>query len=101
MNPKNKINTPAEQKQNHKYREHVTGYQVGEGSGGQVKKVKGLRSTNRELQNSYGDIKYSIGNRVAQEHICVTHGHEQRCGDCLRDWDGLVEGGKGGNLGQL
>ena len=29
-----------------------------------MKKVKGLRSTNWQLQNSHGDVKYSIGNIV-------------------------------------
>ena len=37
------------------------------GLGGWAKKVKGLRSTNRQLQNSHGDLKYSIGNGVAKE----------------------------------
>ena len=31
--------------------------------------VRGLRSTNRYLQNNHGDIKYSIGNGVAKEFI--------------------------------
>ena len=37
---------------------------------GMGEEVKGLRSTNRQLQNSHGAIKYSIGNGVA-------YGHEQ------------------------
>ena len=36
---------------------------------------------------------YSIGNGEAKELICVTHGHEQWCGDCLREWQ--VLGGEG------
>ena len=40
-------------------------------------KVMGLRSTNRQLQNSHGDVKYSIRNGVVKELICMTHGHEQ------------------------
>ena len=43
--------------------------------------VKGLRSTNRYLQNSHGHVKYSIGNGVAKEFIHMTHGHEQWFGD--------------------
>ena len=39
--------------------------------------VRGLRSTNRQSQNSHGDVKYSTGNGAAKEHICMTHGHEQ------------------------
>ena len=27
------------------------------------------------LQNSHGDIKYSIGNSAAKEYICMTHEH--------------------------
>ena len=29
--------------------------------------VRVLRSSNRQLQNSHGDVKYSIGNGVAKE----------------------------------
>ena len=47
--------------------------------------VRGLRSTNRKLQNSHGDVKYSIENRVAKELIHMTHGHEQWWGDCPRE----------------
>ena len=42
-----------------------------------VEEVRGLRSTNRQLQNSHGDVKYSVGNRVAKELTLMTHGHEQ------------------------
>ena len=52
-----------------------------------------LKNTNRESQNSQGDVKYSVGNGVAKELTCMTHGHEKRCGDCLREWG--VLGGKG------
>ena len=36
-----------------------------------MKKVKGLRSTEWQLQNSHGDVKYSIGNRVDNIVIIV------------------------------
>ena len=36
--------------------------------------VRGLRSTNRKLQNSHGDV--SIGNGVAEEPTCMSHGHD-------------------------
>ena len=39
--------------------------------------VRGLRSTNRKLQNSQGDVKYSVGYEVAKELTGMTHGHEQ------------------------
>ena len=60
-----KQNKQAEQKQNLRFREHLDGYQMGGGSEGWAKKVKGLRSTIWQLQNSHGDVKYSIVNRVA------------------------------------
>ena len=41
-----------------------------EGLWGRMRKVKGLRSTNWYLENSYGDIKYSIGNIV--NNILIT-----------------------------
>ena len=47
--------------------------------------VRGLRSTNRWLQNSHKDVKYSIGNGAAKELIHMTHGHEQWWGDYLRE----------------
>ena len=64
--------------------------------------LRGLRSISRWLQNSHRDIKYSIGNGVAEELIHMTHGHKQWCVDCLREW--VVLGGgaaKGKKLGQL
>ena len=38
-----------------------------EGCGRMGEEMRGLRSTNRQLQNSHGDLKYSIGNGVAKE----------------------------------
>ena len=62
------------------------------------KEVRGLRSTNRWSQNGHGDGKYSIGNGAATEPTRVTHGREQRWGDCLREQGVLGGGGqKGGN----
>ena len=69
------------------------GCQMGWGCGGKGEEVRGLRSTNRQFQNSHGDVKYSIGNGVAREPIHMTHGHGQWCGDCLREWG--MQGGKG------
>ena len=53
-----------------------------------MKTVKGFRSANWSLQNSHGDVKYNVWNRVAKEHICMIHGYGQWCGDCLREWGG-------------
>ena len=47
------------------------------------------------------DVKYSIGNGVAEELICMTHGHEQWCGDCLRELGVLGVGGQGEKLEQM
>ena len=38
--------------------------------GGWVEKVKGLRSTNSQLENSHGDVKYGIRNIV--NYIVIT-----------------------------
>ena len=43
--------------------------------------------------------EYSIGNGLAKELIHLTHGHEQWCGDCLREWGCWVEEGNRGNIG--
>ena len=63
--------------------------------------MRGLRSTNRQLQNSHGDVKYIIGNGVAKELIHMTHGHEQWWGDCLRNRGTGYRGAKGEKPGQL
>ena len=60
--------------------------------------VRGLRSTNRQSKKSHRDVKYSIGNGVAKELTHMTRGHEQRCGDCLREWGCWVKGGAGGKI---
>ena len=43
-----------EQKQTFRYREHSDSCQMGSGWKGRMKKVKGLRSTNWQLQNAHG-----------------------------------------------
>ena len=60
--------------------------------------VRGL-STNRQLENSHGDVKDSIRTRVAKELIHMPHGHEQWCGDCLRECGVLGGGGQRGKIG--
>ena len=61
--------------------------------------VSGLRSTNRQLQNSHGDVKYSVGNGAAKELMPMTHGHEQWSGDCLWEWRVLGGGDKREKIG--
>ena len=43
---KNKLSKQEEQRQNHRYREHFDGCQIGGGCGRMSKEVKRLRSTN-------------------------------------------------------
>ena len=57
--------------------------------------VRGLRSTSSLLKNSHGNVKYSIRKGVAKELVCMIHGHEQWCRDCLRERRGLHGGGQG------
>ena len=66
---------------------------MGGAYGGMDEEVRGLRSTNRQLQSSHGDVKCSMGNGVAKELTHMTHGRERWCGDCLREWG--VAGGSG------
>ena len=61
---------------------------MGEGCGGMDVLVRGLRSTNRRSQNLHVDVKYSTGNGVAKKLICMTHGYERWCCDCLKEWGG-------------
>ena len=58
--------------------------------------VRGLRSTNKQLQNSHVDVKYSTGNEAAKELTCVTQGHEKWCGDLPKRVGCQMEEGKGG-----
>ena len=80
MNLKSKLRKQEEQRQNHRHGEGFDGYQMGGGFGGMAEEVRGLRSTNRKLQNSHGEVNYNIGQRVAKKLICMTYGHEQWCG---------------------
>ena len=45
MNLENKLNKQAEQKQNHRYGDHLEGYQLGGRRGQMGEKVQALRST--------------------------------------------------------
>ena len=58
---------------------------MGGGCGGMGEEVRALRSKKRKLQNSHGDVKYSIGNGVAKDPIRMSPGPEQWCRDCLRE----------------
>ena len=54
--------------------------------------VRELRTTNRQLQNRHGGVKYSIGNGVAKEFIGITHRYEQWWGDGLGGLGGRQRG---------
>ena len=56
----------------------MEGYQLGEGREKMGREVQGIRSINWEVQNRQGDVKNRIGNGVAKELICMTHGHALR-----------------------
>ena len=91
MNLKNKLSKQAEQKQNHRYGDHLEGYQLGgeRGAGGEGGGIKKYTL----VQNRQGDDKNSIGNGVAKELICMTCGHELR-GYCQREWEAPAGGGQ-------
>ena len=72
MNLKNKLSKQKEQRQNHGHGDHFDGCQMGGECEGMGEEVRGLRSTNRELQNSHRNVNYSRGNRLAKEFIGKT-----------------------------
>ena len=59
------------------------------------KKGEGIKKYKWQLQNSHGDVKYSIENRVGNKHKCMTHGPPEAMGGAG------YRVGKGGKLGQL
>ena len=69
------------------------GLSAGRGKGRTGKKVQGIRSINRWVQNRQGEAKNSIGNKEAKEPICMIHGHELRWGIMLK---GMGIPGRGG-----
>ena len=63
--------------------------------------VRRLRSANRHLQNSNGDVKHSVGKRVAKELLRMTNGYKQNYGDCEGIWGAEWRGATGKKSGQL
>ena len=58
---------PKKRKKKKEKKKLVTrGLPYGRGRGRMGEEVRGLRSTNRWLQNRNGDVKHSIGNGVAK-----------------------------------
>ena len=66
-----------------------------EGGQGVGEKGEGIKKYKSVVTERSWGYKYCIENRVAKEYICMIPGHGQRCGDCLREWWGRVEGDKG------
>ena len=64
-------------------------------------KVQGLKSTNWHLQNRQRDTKNSVGNGVAKDLICRTHGHELRGGGTAGQNGVSGREGHRGKMGQL
>ena len=96
MNLKHKL-SKQEQRQSHGCEEGFDGCQIGRGYGRKGNEVREVRSTNRLLQNSHKDAKYSIGYGVAKEPIHMTHEYDQWL------WglpEGVVVGG-GGQKGTI
>ena len=58
-------------------------------------KGTGNKKHNWQVQNRQGEVKNSIGNREAEELICMTHGHELRRGDAGGRWSAGWRGIKG------
>ena len=60
---------------------------------------EGIKKTNGSLQNSQGDVKYSVGNGVAKELTQMTLGLNNGVGIALGSGGVLCEGCKEGNGG--
>ena len=56
----------------------MQGYQLGEGGERMGEEVQRISIIGRYKIN--GEIKNSVGNGEAKEHICMSHGHELRLG---------------------
>ena len=77
------------------------GFSVGRGRGQNGGKGTGNKEHKWQVQNRQGKVKNSIENGAAKELICMTHGHEQWWGDCLRELrDAGWRGVKGEKYGQ-
>ena len=63
--------------------------------------VRGLRSTNRQLQNSHGEVKYSMGNGEAKNLHARPMDMNQGWGDCWKEGEYQAEGSKVEKLGPL
>ena len=85
---KPKLSKQLEQEQTHRNGDHIEGYQWGRGEWG--RKVQGIRSVIAGTKQT-SEVKNSMGNGKAKEHICTTYIHELR---------GVGNAGESGGAGQ-
>ena len=79
---------------------------VGSGRGREEErgeKGTGNKKHNWWVENRQGEVKNSIGNVEAKELICMTHGHDLKCGGNVggRGCAGWSEGGKWDNCNAI
>ena len=70
----NKLSKQPEQEQNHKYGDHMEGYQLGKRRENEGKGV-GVKKHNWQIQSRQRDVKNSLGNGEVKELIFMTYGH--------------------------
>ena len=88
---KNKLSKQLQQEQNHRYEDHLEGYQ--QGGRGRMGLKTGSQKHNWQVQNRQGEVKNSTGNVEAKELICMIHGHELKWRGMLEDWGGAGQRG--------
>ena len=71
---KNELSKKLEQKQIHRNRDHMEGYQWG-GGGGEWGKGTGYKKHKWQVQSRQEEVKNGMGNGETKELICTTHGH--------------------------
>ena len=59
---KNPLGKQPEQEENHRYRDHLEGYQLGRGRGRMGEVVQGIRSIIGRYKKDKGELKNSRGN---------------------------------------
>ena len=63
---KPKLNKQAKQEQNHRYGDHLEGYQLRGGRRSMGGKGTGIKKLNWQVQNRWGDVKNTTGNGEAK-----------------------------------
>ena len=72
-NKQTKLRKQPEQEQNHRYGDHLEGYQLGKGMERMEGKVQGLKNITGRYKIDR-EVKKSTGKGEAKELICTTHG---------------------------